>query len=160
MNNPKQLTFPWSKPNKSSFDHFYFDQKNLELKKNLLEGDDDLFLYGIKQSGKSFLLQAVCNLFASKNKSSLYVPISEVKKYGTNFIDSLDDLDVVCIDDGDLNTGMTRSTSWSHLVSPMLSPSEGPSILTSKSRTMSTTSFVSAGDMYDDVVDDLSLIHI
>ena len=82
MNNPKQLTFPWSKPNKSSFDHFYFDQKNLELKKNLLEGDDDLFLYGIKQSGKSFLLQAVCNLFASKNKSSLYVPISEVKKYG------------------------------------------------------------------------------
>ena len=60
----------------------------------------------------------------------------------------------VGIDDGDLNTGMTRSTSWSHLVSPMLSPSEGPSILTSKSRTMSTTSFVSAGDMYDDVVDD------
>ena len=102
MNNPKQLTFPWSKPNKSSFDHFYFDQKNLEVKKNLLEGDDDLFLYGIKQSGKSFLLQAVCNLFASKNKSSLYVPISEVKKYGTNFIDSLDNLDVVCIDDIDL----------------------------------------------------------
>ena len=30
------------------------------------------------------------------------MPISEVKKYGTNFIDSLDDLDVVCIDDVDL----------------------------------------------------------
>ena len=28
MNNPKQLTFPWSKPNKSSFDYFYFDKKN------------------------------------------------------------------------------------------------------------------------------------
>ena len=102
MNNPKQLTFPWSKSNKSSFDHFYFDKKNLEVKKNLLEGDEDLFLYGIKQSGKSFLLQAVCNLFASKNKTSLYVPILEVKKYGTNFIDSLDGLDVVCIDDIDL----------------------------------------------------------
>lgn len=102
MNNPKQLTFPWSKPNKSTFNDFYFDNKNLELKKSLLEGDDDLFLYGIKQSGKSFLLQAICNLFASKNKSSLYIPISEVKKYGTNFIDSLDSLDLVCIDDIDL----------------------------------------------------------
>tara|TARA_Y100000992_G_scaffold256790_1_gene190407 strand:+ start:665 stop:1345 length:681 start_codon:yes stop_codon:yes gene_type:complete len=102
MNNPKQLTFPWSKPNKSILNDFYFDNKNLEIKKNLLEGNDDLFLYGVKQSGKSFLLQAICNLFASKNKSSLYVPISEVKKYGINFIDSLDNLDVVCIDDIDL----------------------------------------------------------
>ena len=102
MNNPKQLTFPWIKQNIASFDDFYFDPKNFELKKNLLEGNDDLFLYGIKKSGKSFLLQSVCNFYASKNKSSLYVPIAEVKKYGISFMDSLDNLDVICIDDIDL----------------------------------------------------------
>ena len=102
MNNPKQLTFPWIKQNIASFDDFYFDPKNFELKKNLLEGNDDLFLYGIKKSGKSFLLQSVCNFYDSKNKSSLYIPISEVKKYGKSFMDSLDNLDVICIDDIDL----------------------------------------------------------
>ena len=88
MNKPKQLTFPWIKRNIASYDDFYFDPKNFGLKKNLLEGDDDLFLYGIKKSGKSFLLQSVCNFYASKNKSSLYVPIAEVKKYGISFMDS------------------------------------------------------------------------
>ena len=102
MNKPKQLTFPWVMQNIASFDDFYFDPKNFGLKKNLLEGDDDLFLYGIKKSGKSFLLQSVCNFYASKNKSSLYIPIAEVMKYGISFMDSLDNLDVICIDDIDL----------------------------------------------------------
>ena len=102
MNKPKQLTFPWIKQNIASFDDFYFDPKNFGLKKNLLEEDDDLFLYGIKKSGKSFLLQSVCNFYASKNKSSLYIPIAEVMKYGISFMDSLDNLDVICIDDIDL----------------------------------------------------------
>ena len=47
MNKPKQLTFPWSKPNKSSLDEFYFDEANHELKK-ILDTDEDTFLYGIK----------------------------------------------------------------------------------------------------------------
>ena len=102
MNKPKQLTFPWIKQNIASFDDFYFDPENFGLKKNLLEEDDDLFLYGIKKSGKSFLLQSVCNSYASKNKSSLYIPIAEVMKYGISFMDSLDNLDVICIDDIDL----------------------------------------------------------
>jgi len=102
MNKPKQLTFPWIKQNIASFDDFYFDPKNFGLKKNLLEEDDDLFLYGIKKSGKSFLLQSVCNFYASKNKSSLYIPTAEVMKYGISFMDSLDNLDVICIDDIDL----------------------------------------------------------
>ena len=37
MNKPKQLTFPWSKPNKSSFNEYYFDDANKELQKKLLE---------------------------------------------------------------------------------------------------------------------------
>ena len=101
MSNPKQLTFPWSKPNKSSFSEFYFDQSNLAAKDALL-ADDDLFLYGINQTGKSFLLQSACNYFASIEKSSLYIPVKEVKKHGPDLIDSLDQLKLICIDDVDL----------------------------------------------------------
>ena len=98
MNNPKQLTFPWSKSNKSSFDNFFFDPINNEIK-NLLKQESDLFIYGINQCGKSYLLQSVCNFYSKLNKSALYVPVLDVKKYGKEFIDSIENFDVICIDD-------------------------------------------------------------
>ena len=98
MNNPKQLTFPWSKSNKSSFDNFFFDPINNEIK-NLLKQESDLFIYGINQSGKSYLLQSVCNFYSKLGRSALYIPVLDVKKYGKEFIDSIENFDVICIDD-------------------------------------------------------------
>ena len=57
MNNPKQLIFPWITKNKASFEHYYFEDINLSLKDALLK-QDDLFVYGISGTGKSFLLQS------------------------------------------------------------------------------------------------------
>ena len=45
MNKTEQLTFPWSKPNNSSFDDFYFEKSNLSVLENL-KREDDLFIYG------------------------------------------------------------------------------------------------------------------
>ena len=67
-----------------------------------LKNNDDIFLYGAKDSGKSFLLQSTCNYYASDNKSSVYIPISEAIKHETGFIDSLEGLDLICLDDIDL----------------------------------------------------------
>ncbi len=104
MNNPQQLTFPWSKPSRASFNHFFMEDINSGVKDALLKLDD-LFLYGIHETGKSFLLQSICNYYASNKKSALYIPIKEVKVYGTNFLDSLENLDLICIDDIDLIAG-------------------------------------------------------
>ena len=101
MNKPQQLTFPWSKQNKFTFDDFFFDSPNKEVKL-ALKNNDDVFLYGTEDSGKSFLLQSTCNYYASDYKSSVYIPISEAIKHGTGFIDSLDGLDLICLDDIDL----------------------------------------------------------
>ena len=101
MNKPKQLTFPWNKPNKSTYNNFYFDKKNLALK-NSLKGNDDLFLYGINQCGKSYLLQATCNFYSLQNKSSVYMPFKDLINKGVSLIESLEYLDVICIDDIDL----------------------------------------------------------
>ena len=84
MNKPKQLTFPWNKVNKSSMLGFYTSKENYHLVSLLKDSDfsDDLFIYGTKQSGKTFLLQALCNSYNSMSKSSLYIPLNKVMNYG------------------------------------------------------------------------------
>ena len=100
MNKPKQLTFPWNKVNKSSMLGFYSSQENDHLVSLLRDRNflDDLFIYGTKQSGKTFLLQAMCNSYSSMSKSSLYVPLKKVMNYGVEIFESLENIDLICID--------------------------------------------------------------
>ena len=104
MSKIEQLTFPWSKPNNSSFDDFYFEKNNLSILENLKSGDD-LVIYGLSKVGKSFLLQSLCNYFSKSNKSSLYLPLKELNNYKTGLLDDLEKLDLVCIDDLQLIAG-------------------------------------------------------
>ena len=100
MNKPKQLTFPWNKVNKSSLEGFYTSQENSHLLSLLKDSDflDDLFIYGTKESGKTFLLQAMCNSYSSVSKSSLYIPLKKVMNYGIDIFDSLENIDLICVD--------------------------------------------------------------
>ena len=100
MNKPKQLTFPWNKVNKSSLEGFYTSQENSHLLSLLKDNDflDDLFIYGTKESGKTFLLQAMCNFYSSVSKSSLYIPLKKVMNYGIEIFDSLENIDLICVD--------------------------------------------------------------
>ena len=101
MSKPQQLTFPWSKHKTVSFNDFFFESSNNEIRM-ALESNEDLVMYGVKDAGKSFLLQSVCNFYSSKQESSVYIPIHEAINYETDFIDSLEGLDVICIDDIEL----------------------------------------------------------
>ena len=100
MNKPKQLTFPWNKVNKSSLEGFFTSQENSHLLSLLKDSDflDDLFIYGTKESGKTFLLQAMCNSYSSVSKSSLYIPLKMVMNYGVEIFESLENIDLICID--------------------------------------------------------------
>ena len=104
MNNPQQLIFPWTKKSVATFDHFYMDDQNLRAKDALLK-EDDLFLYGIAGTGKTFLLQSLCNHYTDCEKTSLYIPLNEVKEYGSSFLDSFEELDLICIDQIDSIAG-------------------------------------------------------
>ena len=108
MNNPKQLTFPWNKNNKSKFDNFYFETSNIKVKDALL-GSEDIFLYGSKQTGKSFLLQSLCNYYFNEDKTPSLIPLKEVMDLGSQITESLESLDLICIDDVDLIAG---DDSW------------------------------------------------
>ena len=100
MNKPKQLTFPWNKVNKSSLEGFFISEENSHLLSLLKDSDflDDLFIYGTKESGKTFLLQAMCNSYSSMSKSSLYIPLKKVMNYGIEIFESLENIDLICID--------------------------------------------------------------
>ncbi len=104
MNKIEQLTFPWSKPNNSSFNDFYFEINNLSVLSNL-KGEEDLVIYGTSKVGKSFLLQSLCNYFSEANKSSLYIPLKELNSYETGLLDNLEKLNLVCIDDLEIIAG-------------------------------------------------------
>ena len=104
MNNPKQLTFPWNKTNKSNFNNFYFESSNIEAKDALLFSED-IFLYGLKKTGKTYLLQSLCNHYFSEGKTSLLIPLKEAKDLGSQITESLENLDLICIDDVDLIVG-------------------------------------------------------
>ncbi len=104
MNKPKQSTFPWSKPNKSNFNEYYFDDANKELQKKILE-HEDIVIYGINKTGKTYLLQSLCNHYADKNKRSLFIPLAEVTSLETSILDSIESMDIICIDDLDAIKG-------------------------------------------------------
>ena len=100
MNKPKQLTFPWNNVNKSSLEGFFTSRENSHLLSLLKDSDflDDLFIYGTKESGKTFLLQAMCNSYSFVDKSSLYIPLKKVMNYGIEIFDSLENIDLICVD--------------------------------------------------------------
>ena len=108
MNKPEQLIFPWTKKSIATFDDFYMDDLNLYAKDALLN-NDDLFLYGIAGTGKSFLLQSLCNHYTDCKKTSLYIPLNEVKEYESSFLDSLEELDLICIDEID---SIAKDNNW------------------------------------------------
>ena len=108
MSNPKQLTFPWNKSNKSNFNNFYFENSNIEAKDALLVSED-IFLYGLEKTGKTYLLQSLCNHYFDEGKTSLLIPLKEVKDLGSQITESLESLDLICIDDVDLIAG---DNSW------------------------------------------------
>ena len=100
MNKPKQLTFPWNAVNKSSLERFYASKDNLHVVSILKDKtfQDDLFIYGSKESGKTYLLQAMCNSYSSLNKSSLYIPLKKAMGYGTEIFESLENIQLICLD--------------------------------------------------------------
>ena len=100
MNKPKQLTFPWNTINKSSLEGFYTSKDNLHLVSILKDKTfhDDLFIYGSKESGKTYLLQAMCNSYSSYNKSSLYIPLKKAMNYGVEIFESLENIQLICLD--------------------------------------------------------------
>lgn len=63
------------------------------------------FLWGAAQTGKSHLLQAICNRLAATDQKAVYLPLKELVNSDSNVLRDLHQLDVICIDDIDQVVG-------------------------------------------------------
>ena len=104
MNNPKQLIFPFQINQKASFESFFRSPDNIELMSRLADlfvskNADELIINGAEGSGKSFLMQAICNELSSSGKQFAFIPINKAINMGVEIFQNLASLDAVCIDD-------------------------------------------------------------
>ena len=104
MNNPKQLIFPFQINQKASFESFFCSPNNAELISRLSDiviskNADELMINGAEGSGKSFLMQAICNELSSSGKQFAFMPMNKAINMGVEIFQNLASLDAVCIDD-------------------------------------------------------------
>lgn len=104
MNKPKQLIFPFQINQKASFDSFFCSPDNQNLMTRLADivsGPDtsELIIHGEEGSGKSFLMQAICNELSSAQKQFVFIPMKKAFNMGAEIFQNLGSLDAVCIDD-------------------------------------------------------------
>ena len=104
MNKPKQLIFPFQINQKASFDSFFCSPDNQNLMTRLADiaisqDANELIIHGEKGSGKSFLMQAICNELSSLEKRFAFIPMKKALNMGVEIFQNLGSLDTVCIDD-------------------------------------------------------------
>ena len=104
MNNPTQLIFPFQINQKASFKNFFCSPDNSELISRLSElvankNPDELIINGAAGSGKSFLMQAICNELSASGKQFAFIPMNKAINMGVEILQNLASLDAVCVDD-------------------------------------------------------------
>ena len=104
MNNPTQLIFPFQVNQKASFTSFFCSPDNTELMSRLSglvvsKNADELIINGAEGSGKSFLMQAICNELSSSGKQFAFMPMNKAINMGVEIFQNLASLNAVCIDD-------------------------------------------------------------
>ena len=104
MNKPKQLIFPFQINQKASFDSFFCSPDNQNLMIRLADiaisqDTNELIIHGENGSGKSFLMQAICNELSSSEKQFAFIPMKKAFNMGVEIFQNLGSLDTVCIDD-------------------------------------------------------------
>jgi len=104
VNNPTQLIFPFQVNQKASFASFFCSPDNAELMSRLADlvaskNADELIINGAEGSGKSFLMQAICNELSSPGKQFAFIPMNKAINMGVEIFQNLASLDAVCIDD-------------------------------------------------------------
>ena len=112
MNLLQQILLPGFAVRSDAFFSNFYAPGSLQMVKDSLMKmvRDDAFtavyLCGVKDSGKSHLLQAICNYAEEQGKTSLYLPLREIKNFTpSEILENTSDSDVICLDDIDVVAG-------------------------------------------------------
>lgn len=62
-------------------------------------GEPFIYLAGAAGTGKTHLLQAACHAAAQQSHAVAYLPLQQVAEFGTEMLDGLEQMRLVCLDD-------------------------------------------------------------
>ena len=123
--NPKQLIFPFAIDQYPRFDNFYhshIQQLIFSLSRSLQESTESEFVVtGTERSGKSFLLQAICNEYKLIDKQAFYLPMKVAINMEADFIENFDIYDALCIDDVHL---LHNHPKWQEMIFHLINQSK------------------------------------
>jgi DnaA family protein len=93
----------------ADFEHF-IEGPNTEvctISRSIAHGETvhSIYLWGSVATGKSHLLQAVCNLASQTDLNVAYLPLSQFAELSPEMLEGLENLAMVCIDDIDCIAG-------------------------------------------------------
>jgi DnaA family protein len=72
------------------------------------ETHQSVYIWGQAATGKSHLLQAVCNLASQTDLNVAYIPLSQYAELSPEMLKGLDSLHMVCVDDIDCIVGQSE----------------------------------------------------
>lgn len=104
-----QYTLPIYEFDPETFDNFDAEN-NQVLCNSLFDNFSKLqqpffYLWGTKSSGKTHILKAANNLFLQQERASIYIPLTKTNYFSPEILESLEELDLVCLDDLDAIAG-------------------------------------------------------
>ncbi|MBT7542885.1 MAG: hypothetical protein HN613_02355 [Gammaproteobacteria bacterium] len=115
-----QLILPYQKNIKHTFKNLYSDSNNIlidSVKNIFLDDNNQIYLWGDKNLGKSHILYAACNHFSDIKKKCVYLPLKDYDLFNTDILDGFENYDLVCIDDIDIIYG---KSDWEYSFFKML----------------------------------------
>jgi len=111
LQTPTQYLLDITLPKFATFETFIdtSDSQLLSVLKQLaqesLSEPRQFFLWGRASTGKTHLLQAICNHQANTQQNAIYLPIKELASQQASILNDMQQLDVLCIDDVDAVLG-------------------------------------------------------
>jgi len=97
-----QLTLDLALKDSFTFDNFVMGDNQLLLellKSKRSDVEKQVYIWGAHNTGKTHLLQAVCQFHAGKNIKLSYLPMHQLIEYSPEVFLGQEDMDICCIDD-------------------------------------------------------------
>ena len=103
MKNLNQLSLNLCLKDAATFSNFFVgtNEQLIKVLNNLVTNPKDKFVYfwGQPGTGKSHLLNALCQEFSEHNLKTVYLPLEDTKQLDPQIFDDLEQLDLLCLDD-------------------------------------------------------------
>jgi len=96
----------------ASFANYIFGKNDAiyEILQQLIsgKGENSIYLWGTSGTGKTHLLQAICQQVAQYNNTPAYISLNQLEMLTPDILEGLETLDLVCIDDIHCIAGQTE----------------------------------------------------